>query len=215
MVGQLIIAEPKNQSRPEATYIIVREWANALEVVEADAGPRSWRPIRIELDGPHPWVILGRCHANDVVQNVLTYLTESHKNARAEWTPETLSSFRATAELLSQCLLVQTDGLVGCEVYAREPFGHGSGDFIVLHQAPRSLYVVPTDLYCYGKTRAIPTVTKDAWHIVTVSPGVQALYDLIAGLNRIEGTEAQRQELATYLDRWVSPVNPRIVEPPS
>lgn len=91
MIGQVIVAAPKNQSRPEANYIIVKEWSNALEVVEADCGPKSCRRLRIELDGPSPWIILGRCRADDVIHNVLDYLKEGHKKALAEWTPETLT----------------------------------------------------------------------------------------------------------------------------
>ena len=201
MIGQCIIAEPADQSRVVSQYIIVREWPNALELVPAERGAQCWRPLRIELDGPKKWIILARGRVNALTQQLIKWLTEDYKQAKIEWNPRIIQQFKETADLLLQVLLAG-EGLIGSMIRAEQPMQDNAGEYIVLNQTDRCLYVVSTDLYALGKTRHIPIVTKDAWHILEVSPGVTALSQLIGGLRSIDGTEAERQELTAYLDKW-------------
>lgn len=203
MIGQIVIAEPKDQSRDPAQYVVVKEWPNALELVPGVPGIRCYKPVRVELDGPRPWLILGRGRCDKLIYSLLKYLREDYKGAAVEWTTQTVDAIQATAEILQQCLMVSKAGLAGTRILAHQPYGNQSGEFIVLTQDDRTLLVVPTDLYALGKTRLISIRDKYAWSITQVSPGVHDLMGLVNQLKGINNTERQRAELTGYLDKML------------
>ena len=203
MLGQVIIAVPKDQSQDPGQYIVVREWPNAMELVLAQNDIRCFRPIRVELDGPRPWIVLGRARLDRVLHAVLKYLREDYKRCAVEWAQETIDTINATAEQVQQCLLVSRTGLVGTRIVAHEPYGNQSGEFIVLEQDDRILVVISTDIYTLGRTRIIPIRDKGAWHISQISPGVNELMAIIAKLKTIGNTETEQGVLSGYLDKMM------------
>jgi hypothetical protein len=202
MIGDVVIAEPKNRSRAPDQYVVVREWKNALELVPGRPGITSYAPIRVELDGNRAWVILGRGRCDSLIHQLLKWLKEDSKGAVVEWTIEAKSAFETTAQLLESCL--NTKGLIGAKIIAEQPYGPGAGEFIVLNQGEAGLWVVPTDVCAYGHGRLLMTHGRNAWHVISTSPGITDLKALIVTLSTIAGTEAQREQLQRHFDRMMS-----------
>lgn len=45
---------------------------------------------------------------------------------------------------------------------------------------------------------------QNAWHIISSSPGITDLKCLIVNLAKVSGTESQREQLTTFLERMMS-----------
>lgn len=201
MIGQVVIAEPKDQSRDVQQYVVVKEWANALELVTARQGITCYRPIRVELDGPKAWVILGRGRCDELIEQLIAYLKIAFNKAIVRWTEETVASAQNTMTALQECLMVSKEGLVGCLIVANQPYGHERGEFIVLVQTETCLGVVSTDPFCFGKTRYIPFSGKGAWQITQTGPGILALADLIQEIQKTKTAEDEVAHLSNCLAR--------------
>lgn len=202
MIGDVLIAGPADRSRNPDQYVVVREWEDALELVPGRPGVASYAPIRAELVGSRAWVILGRGRCSTLIHQLLKWLKEGSTGAIIEWTIEAKSAFEATAQLLEACL--QVSNLIGAKIIAEQPYGPGAGEFIVLNQGDAGLWVVPTDVCAYGHQRLLMFNGRNAWHIISTSPGVADLKGLIVTLSAIAGTEKQREELARFLGRIMS-----------
>ncbi len=202
MIGDVIIAEPADHSRPTDQYVVVREWENALELVPGRPGVTSYSPIRVELIGNRAWTILGRGRSLTLIHHLLKWLKDDSKGAVVQWTVEAEAAFENTAKLLEAAL--QVSNLIGTKIIAKQPYGPGAGEFIVLNQIEAGLWVVSTDVCAYGHARLLMTNGRNAWHIISTSPGIADLKGLIVTLSTISGTESQREQLTRHLDRMMS-----------
>ncbi len=201
MIGDVVIAEPKDQSRPPEQYVVVREWSNAVELVTGRPGIMSYRPFRVELDGSRRWVILGRGRSNELIQHLLKWLKLDSKSAVIEWTVEAKFAFESTAELLEGCLRVTN--LIGAKIVAEQPYGPGKDEFVVLKHVEGGLWVVPTNIGAYGHSRFLQTSGRGAWHITQTTAGIADLKALIVTLAQISGTDNERRELTDHLARML------------
>lgn len=202
MLGDVIIAEPADRSRPTDQFVVVQEWEDALQVVPGHPGCMAYAPLRIELIGPKAWTILGRGRHPKLIHLLLKWLKEDSKDSVVVWTIETKSAMENTIQLLEACL--QVSNLIGAKVVAKQPYGHGAGEFIVLNEGDAGLWVVPTDICAYGHCRLLMRHGLSAWNVISTSPGIPDLKGLIVGLSTISGTEAQREQLQRHLDRMMS-----------
>lgn len=201
MIGQLIFAQRKDQSGDVKQFIITREWPNALEVVPGYPGIQSYKPMRLEQDGPGAWDVLGRGRCVELVTKMIQWLRHEHQGASVEWDAGVKCHFEWTADLLQDCLGVSN--LVGAKVIAVQPYGPGRDEFVVLSQHPHGLMVVPTNVGAYGATRFLQTDGKYAWNVIETSPGINELRCLICTLTGIDGTEKVRADLTAYLERML------------
>ena len=203
MIGQFILAQPRDQHDQVRQFVITREWSNALEVLPGQAGVQSWKTMRIELDGPKAWDVLGRCRDDDAIRKMIVWLKENHKRAPIIWDADVITQFGWTADLLEQCLSVSN--LVGAKIIAEQPFGNGRDEFIVLFQTDNGLMVVPTNIGAYGATRFLSVTGKFGWHIIETSPGIGDLKALIVTLGQMESTVEARATLIRYLEKMLTP----------
>lgn len=202
MIGDVIIAEPADRSRHTDQYVVVREWEDALEVVPGRPGCGAYTSMRIELTGPKAWTIIGRGRYPTLIHHLLKWLKEDSKNSVVVWTIETKAAMENTIQLLEASL--QVSNLIGAKIIAKQPYGPGAGEFIVLNQGDAGLWVVSTDVCAYGHQRLLMAHGKNAWNVISSSPGIPDLKGLIVTLGTIAGTEKQRDELTRFLERIMS-----------
>lgn len=201
MIGQFIFAQPKDQSRDVKPFVITREWPNALEVVPGQPGVQCFKPMRLELDGPAAWLILGRGRCNELVVKMIQWLRHDYKGASVAWDVSVEQEIGRTADLLQDCLSVSN--LIGAKIVAVQPYGPGRDEFIVLHQTDDGLMVVPTNVGAFGATRFLHTNGAYGWNIIDTSPGINELRCLIHLLTGVSNTEHARKVLTGYLERML------------